>query len=585
MASLVSIDGNSFELADTETLIGRGGRDLGDPPKVDVGPLLGGPTCSRRHARVVRRGGQWVLRVEAEARNPSFLDGKRVPGGEEAVLADGASIQIGDVVLTFRAPVAAERRTDMTMMEGNGHGDDDAGGRTMIEAAPPPLVSAQAAPTPVVAAAPVAKPTPMPVAAAKPIAPIVAPAPLPATQQQRANADWAARLPERSLAVGALGAAEVKRVNPFRGLMVDERTWADAHDYHRTQSRLHLLSAHGFGVVEGLEVVADPLGTGAVVVRPGLAVDAQGRSIFLRKEQRVDVSSSAGGMTFITLRLREEPAAPQRYWSEADEFTRIVESAEVAAVGTPPTAPSLELARFVQVGSVVRDAPNPLDPRSGEIDLRFRERVAVRPRPDLAVAQIVPTEAESNGSGPGASHRFGLRLLLREIGLTTPYRARWAGVCRLGEPLPPVSVLYLTALGGFTVSESTATRLRDFLAGGGVLFADACSQGRIGEFAAAVDALATSVGAALQPVARWHPLLLARNVFTAPPTLGLSGVRLLEGGGIVLSTADYGCAWQGGGPESPLAREDVRAALELGVNVAVFARQRQRPLEVVDLEA
>lgn len=60
---------------------------------------------------------------------------------------------------------------------------------------------------------------------------------------------------------------------------------------------------------------------------------------------------------------------------------------------------------------------------------------------------------------------------------------------------------------------------------------------------------------------------------------------LVEGGGLVLCTADLGCAWQGGGQSKPLSRDVIRAATELGVNLAVFARQRQRPLEVIELEA
>ena len=39
---------------------------------------------------------------------------------------------------------------------------------------------------------------------------------------------------------------------------------------------------------------------------------------------------------------------------------------------------------------------------------------------------------------------------------------------------------------------------------------------------------------------------------------------MTEGGGIILSTSDYGCAWQGGPPNQPLGRERVRAALESG---------------------
>jgi hypothetical protein len=72
-------------------------------------------------------------------------------------------------------------------------------------------------------------------------------------------------------------------------------------------------------------------------------------------------------------------------------------------------------------------------------------------------------------------------------------------------------------------------------------------------------------------------------VFGASPLSVPNGPALSEANGIVLTTADYGCAWSGGPVDQPLPREGVRAALELGVNAAVYARQRQRPLEALEL--
>ena len=64
MATLVAPDGTTFELAEGETLVGRGEREVGDPPKVNLGSLTGGLTVSRQHAApaagddpVVRRSG------------------------------------------------------------------------------------------------------------------------------------------------------------------------------------------------------------------------------------------------------------------------------------------------------------------------------------------------------------------------------------------------------------------------------------------------------------------------------------------------------------------------------------------------
>lgn len=564
MASLVALDGTSFELAEQETLVGRGGREVNDPPKVDVGVLEGGTTVSRQHARIFRRGDQWFVRSELTARNPTVLAGTRVPGGEERLLADGARIQVGDVALTFKAPRPAAV---------------DAFDATMVEDAPPAPVAKVAPPLTAPPQVPVQE---KPAQTSAPAAPAGTAAGVQMTPSAAPTAPWAARLPAGAASVATLGITEFKRVNPFRGLMVDETTWADAHDYHRSQLRLHLLNGHGWGVVEGLEVVADQSAPNRLAVRPGVAIDSDGRALVLARELRLSVTAEAGATLYISLRMREELADPQRFWNDLDEYTRVVERCEVIAQRIQAGPPAMELARVVTAGSV-RDAVDPLNPQAGEIDLRFRERVAVRPRAEIGVAQLV-TEG-SEGDQVTVTHRLGLRYLLREIGLTTVYRPRWAGICQPGEAIPAVSLLYITGPGGFTIDDpATLTQLREFLDGGGVLMADVCQTGKAAEFAAAAERLARALGRQPQPVGRWHPVLTARHLFNEPPLAG-KVMTLTEGGGFVLSTVDYGCAWQGGREGQSLGREAIRASLELGVNVAVYARRRQQPLEAIDLEA
>ena len=546
MASLVTADGTTIELTDGETLIGRGERDESDPPKVNVGPFSGGATVSRHHARIIRAGGQWYLRVEHEARNPTLVGGQRISVGEDTLLSDDTSIQLGDLVLRFSAPDAGRR-----------------GDETMFESAKP--VISQPVPTPV------PLPTPAPLIP-EPIV-VVAPAP---------TVEWPARLPERPAVVGAIGVSEFKRVNPFRGLMVDENTWADAHEYHRTLARLHLLSGHGWGIVEGLEVVADLREPNTLIIRPGVAIDPHGYALMVGQERRVVITAGQGSTIYVTARRREELASPQRFWSDQDEYTRLIEKCETSLQANPPVSPTIELAR-VTVSGPLRNAVDVLDPHLGEIDLRFRERLAIRPRPDLAVAALaLPDESAEDTSA--ARHRLGLRYLLRELSLTTAYRPRWAGIVRFGQPIPAVSLLYLSGSRGFHVDSAAQARLQEFLEKGGVIFADGCQGEQAVEFAAAVQTMATALGRQLQAVTRWHPLLTARHVFAEPPLGSPDHIALAEGDRIILSTADYGCAWQGGAPDHSVPREAIRQALEFGTNVLVYARQRQRPLEALDYD-
>lgn len=117
-----------------------------------------------------------------------------------------------------------------------------------------------------------------------------------------------------------------------------------------------------------------------------------------------------------------------------------------------------------------------------------------------------------------------------------------------------------------------------------MIFADGCVGGLGNGFVGSVQALALTLDRELRAIDRRHPLLVARHVFGEAARPEPEGAELLEGSGIVLTAADYGCAWQGGHDDHPLARADIRNALEFGVNVAVYGRQRQRPLEALELE-
>jgi hypothetical protein len=543
VASFSSADGTSFPLVDGVNLIGRGGREFNGVPVVDVSPIPNATTVSHRHARVYLEGKQWYLKIE-EARTPTRVAGREIQRGEEVPLTDGMPVQVGEIYLTFRGPTAPPVTPSVPLVDTNATTTSEPARQPDLPPAAPPIRLAP-----------------------------------PAHVEVTPPTTWPSRLPARPDALAALGVSEFKRVNPFRGLMIDEAAWADAHDYHRLLAQLHLLAGHGWGVVEGLDVVADESGSNALIIRPGIAVDFQGHALIINQERRLPIGAGDGITLYVIARLREEPAAPQRFWNDLDEYTRVIERCETNVVTSKPGAQALELARLM-VSGPIRNAPDPRYPASGEIDLRFRERLAVRPQSELVVAQLTIEGAPA----PAESHRLGLQYLLREIAQTTSYRARWAGEIRLGNTLPAVSLLYLTGTRAFAIGDAVAEQLRGFLDGGGVLFADGCREGGDAtEFATVVEGLAHGLGRQFEPVGRAHRLLNARHVFAAPPLPVTRGPVLSDANGIVLTTADYGCAWAGGPADQPLPRESVRAALELGVNAAVHARQRQRPLEALEL--
>ena len=82
MARLMVADGSAFELAGGEMLVGRGERELDDPPKINVGPLRGSLTVSRRHARLREHVGRWYLQAERPLDQPD--PGRRLRRAEGA---------------------------------------------------------------------------------------------------------------------------------------------------------------------------------------------------------------------------------------------------------------------------------------------------------------------------------------------------------------------------------------------------------------------------------------------------------------------------------------------------------------------
>jgi pSer/pThr/pTyr-binding forkhead associated (FHA) protein len=532
MPGLVAMDGTEFELAETETIVGRGDRQSDEPAKINLARLPGGVTVSRYHARLVDDDGQWMVEAAPTSTNVTRVDGFTLPRGVAVPLRDGARLNFGEVALTFRGP-EADLEIETTLE----------GEQSLL-----PLQD---------------------------VVPIVSEAP----PWTRPSLDgWVGRLPG---AVGfqlALDQHELTRVHPFEGLMIDEGTWADGHDYHRTQQRLHQLSGHGWGIVEGLEVVAEQPATAGVMVRAGVAVDPLGRLLVLHQDVRLRALEISGVAAHVVIRYAEELAHPQRAWDDEDHHTRVLERPSVTIEPLPPAPPAVELARIV-LTPAIRDARDPTAPADGEIDLRFRRRAPVAPPPELLVGDVELGEAATDQR---AEHRTGLRFLLREVRLSTAYRPRWAGAVTLSEVPAGTALLYAAGSGAFELEPAELARVTEFLASGGVLFADPCHAADWEPFVASVRRLAEALKLELQPVEHGHPLLVSRHVFFAPP--GDEGA-LLEAGGIVLSTADYGCAWRGGRDESGASRDAIRAALEIGTNVAIHARQRQRPLDVLELEA
>jgi pSer/pThr/pTyr-binding forkhead associated (FHA) protein len=119
LAELVADEGKTFPLQQTQVLLGRKSRDDTFEPDIDLGPLRGGTSVSRRHARIQLAREGWVLQVEASARNATLLRGERLAPGQRVGLSDGDEITLGKIGLIFRAGrVALQSDPDATIVGG-----------------------------------------------------------------------------------------------------------------------------------------------------------------------------------------------------------------------------------------------------------------------------------------------------------------------------------------------------------------------------------------------------------------------------------------------------------------------------------
>jgi CRP-like cAMP-binding protein len=98
-----TISNTEFPLAlGSETYIGRYDAVSGSNPDIDLRSVDTMNTISRRHAKIVRREGEYFVREEVGSSNGTYLNGFRIPIGKDFELKDGDELQLGAVETVFR---------------------------------------------------------------------------------------------------------------------------------------------------------------------------------------------------------------------------------------------------------------------------------------------------------------------------------------------------------------------------------------------------------------------------------------------------------------------------------------------------
>jgi len=357
---------------------------------------------------------------------------------------------------------------------------------------------------------------------------------------------------------------QFKRVNPHQGLVLDADTWKDEQDYHRNQQKLHTLAFHGIGIVEGLGVRANRPPDLSLTISPGMAINPEGNVIVVSQTQRYNLVSKDKGQIYLIIQYREIPTA-----SEGEQATRILEAYRIREVSHLPDEPYLELARinFDSSQRSIMDARVASNPVANEIDLRFRQSAKIAPREQVIIGHVVLGEASHD------LHSNGLTKLAHQVSLQTEYQAT-IEECALDETITRCTFLYMVGKGPFTTDAKGQTILSSFVQNGGIIFAEGCAEEQPAEgkeFGLAFNRLAEQLGEKLEVVQRGHPVLDYHHVFSTAPSGAQSEGLLMASREIIYSSYDYGCAWSGGYSNSPLPRDIIRSAFEMGVNIVTYA--------------
>lgn len=349
-------------------------------------------------------------------------------------------------------------------------------------------------------------------------------------------------------------------LEPKDGLAIDAETWRVAHSYHVDAGRNHNVAAHGAGVLAGLSVL--PVGGMELGVMAGVGIDPLGRFVVVpsRLRLKVDSSISATGMAYVVAYLA--PLHPS-------DDGRALEETTVQVVSELPAEPHLELARIVLSANASISYPeDPVNPRAGEIDARYRAIAGGHARGEVTVAEVELQDA-------GDAHAGVASLVARAINLDGAYRARYLGKVQPGDGLPDSTLLYVSGNREFSVSSGVTNWLKAFLDGGGTLVGDGCHATPADPFGGAFDKLSREVSRQMRRVAAGERLLVAHHLFGAPPP-GLakadSGL-VLAGGGVIYMASDFGCILSGDGDPAP-ARSSIRACEEFATNLAATAHER-----------
>lgn len=363
-----------------------------------------------------------------------------------------------------------------------------------------------------------------------------------------------------------------RRMHPVDGVAVSAKVWEEAHSYHRLQDRFHAQFGHGPGILAGLNIIASDPPDLSVYVLPGAAIDPKGYAISLPEPLNYDLGHAAEGLLHLLISYDE--SQPRAAESQGQEMSPLYVQTGFTLEARPslPDTPYVELARIWRENgqAPIRDAKDLAHPALNEIDLRFRTELVMQ-RPQTARIGVWYTGSASQRHGRGVQN---LAAALSQRGNLRVWVDDGIG----SQDLQTYALVYLVGQGAFNLMRDDARALTDYAKGGGTVFFESCRHDLPGETPAsdtAFAAMVNAIGFKLEELAPGHPVMSEPNFFaTQPPGFEARG-SLRLGRGVVFSSFDYGCLWQGERRGGPASREEIRSAIEWGENLLRYALTRR----------
>lgn len=356
-------------------------------------------------------------------------------------------------------------------------------------------------------------------------------------------------------------------------MSVTADVWQEAHDYHRQRQQLFALFSQGAGIVTGLEVLASDPPDSAVYIMPGVAIDSEGQIIILSKPRAYNLGTTQGSLYLV---ITYGESGPRVDDDQPEGLRYMFDEFGIQATPVLPATPYVELARISRKGrdSGIANAEDATHPGANEIDLRLRQQ-ASRTAPDTALIGVGYL-----GDAPSPTHGRGMEYVARSLRHDRSIFAWVDDGIALDEGLGAYSLVYLVGKDSFQLDKEEMTAVYDYVQGGGTLLLESCRQ-EVDEGNPPADAAFTdllgSFGTELEALPPDHDLLHEPYLFGGPPPGFETGdaASLQIGAGIIWSTYDYGCLWQGERRGAPASREEIRTALEWGRNIVYWALKRR----------